>query len=321
MRKSTYQRAAALLVGIGAVLATAGPAAVAAPAPGLTGKPEPITRTMPKAPAAKALRSAPSTAQAAPAAAALTAVVRPGQVLAPGDSVTAGSTTLVMQADGNLVIYLVASNGSRIQALWASGTWWSPGAHAEMQADGNLVIYRQGGSDATGGAIWHSNTWNHPGAVLVLAWGGLMIGVPGSDAPLWDARTGFVPTEVNGEYTENPSDTIGTEQGLDPNTWVESRSTILIMQNDGNLVLYRKSDGRAIWASGTWNRPGSYAYMDEDGVLFVADDNNLHWRTYTEGNHGAYAIAQADGNFVVYRQGGGHAAGGALWSSGTWGKA
>ncbi|MFI5528321.1 hypothetical protein ACIA8O_07125 [Kitasatospora sp. NPDC051853] len=320
MRKSTLQRATALLIGAGALLAATTTGASAAPVPGSGTKPAPIVHTMPKAKAApKTAKSAPSATLAA--AASPVAVVQPGQVLAPGDSVAAGSTTLVMQPDGNLVLYLVAGNGSRILPLWSSGTWWSPGARAEMQADGNFVIYRQDGNSSNQGSIWHSGTWGHPGAALVLAYGDLLIGAPDGDTVLWNARVGFIPAKVNGEYTENPSDTIGSNEALDANNWVESRTTILIMQADGNLVLYRKSDGQAIWSSHTWNHPGSYAHLEAGGVLYVADDNNLYWRTYTQNNPGAYAIAQDDGNFVIYRQGGNAWNNGALWSSGTWGKA
>ena len=51
-----------------------------------------------------------------------------------------GTTRLVMQVDGNLVLYPV-SNGS---ALWASGTAGKPMASLLMQPDGNLVGYDTG---------------------------------------------------------------------------------------------------------------------------------------------------------------------------------
>lgn len=68
-----------------------------------------------------------------------------------------GSYTLVMQGDGNLVLY-VRGGGAR----WVSGTN-KAGATAWMQSDGNLVIY-----SPSGGALWSSGTWGHPGSRLLV---------------------------------------------------------------------------------------------------------------------------------------------------------
>ena len=86
----------------------------------------------------------------------------PGVVLSAGNSFTSsdGQSVLVMQGDGNLVVY---TNGS---PTWASGTAGQPGAIAAMQGDGNLVIY------LNGVAIWASHTWGNPGAKLTLRNGG-----------------------------------------------------------------------------------------------------------------------------------------------------
>ena len=77
---------------------------------------------------------------------------------ANGTGITSGDggSVLVMQGDGNLVLYVGGS------PVWASGTHGNPGASAVMQGDGNLVIY------GNGGAIWASNTHGNPGATLVL---------------------------------------------------------------------------------------------------------------------------------------------------------
>lgn len=65
---------------------------------------------------------------------------------------------LVMQADGNLVLY----NGAG-KALWASHTGGHAGAYARLQKNGNLVVYT-----AAGKALWATNTSKHPGAHLTL---------------------------------------------------------------------------------------------------------------------------------------------------------
>jgi hypothetical protein len=67
-----------------------------------------------------------------------------------------GSYELVMQGDGNLVIY--GPSGY----TWASWTQGNNGAAVVMQGDGNLVIY------GANGAIWWTNTQPNPGAWLYL---------------------------------------------------------------------------------------------------------------------------------------------------------
>jgi YD repeat-containing protein len=53
------------------------------------------------------------------------------------------NASLVMQGDGNLVLY---SNG---QGVWHTNTWGHPGARLHVQNDGNLVVY-----DVNGIALW-----------------------------------------------------------------------------------------------------------------------------------------------------------------------
>jgi len=59
------------------------------------------------------------------------------------------TSTFVMQADGNLVLY--ATTGG---ARWASGTHVNPSAYMVMQNDCNLVVY-----NAAGVPLWASNTF------------------------------------------------------------------------------------------------------------------------------------------------------------------
>ena len=88
----------------------------------------------------------------------------------------------------------------------------------------------------------------------------------------------------------------------------------LIMQGDGNLVLYQGST--ALWASNTVGSGADEAILQGDGnfVLYTSSGTPV-WASNTAGNTGAYLNVQNDGNVVVYS-----ASGAALWSTGTAGK-
>jgi hypothetical protein len=88
----------------------------------------------------------------------------------------------------------------------------------------------------------------------------------------------------------------------------------LIMQGDGNLVLYQ--GGTALWASNTAGSGADEAIMQGDGnlVLYTSSGTPV-WASNTAGNTGAYLDEQNDGNVVIYS-----ASGSTLWSTGTAGK-
>jgi hypothetical protein len=73
----------------------------------------------------------------------------------------------------------------------------------------------------------------------------------------------------------------------------------LWLQEDGNLVLYRRS-GPVLWATGT--RDGERLVNQPDGnlVLYRAD-GSVAWSTGTAGNGPSSLWVQQDGNLVLYR--------------------
>ncbi|MDH6135284.1 hypothetical protein P3T37_004694 [Kitasatospora sp. MAA4] len=97
-------------------------------------------------------------------------------------------------------------------------------------------------------------------------------------------------------------------------TWW-SNSVHLTFQCDGNLVLYRNSDGHAMWASGTYRSP----------TPNTLDFSHLGWIELDSATYGCKigswpnqapegrAVVQDDGNFVIY-----NTSGVATWSSGTY---
>ena len=107
----------------------------------------------------------------------------PGEVLYGGQSLVDGSYTMVMQTDGNFVLY---ANGNR--ALWQSHTYNNPGSDVVMQTDGNLVVYSPGGQ-----TLWQSGTYNQPGDHLVVQTdGNAVIYTPSGGAP-WFTNTVQTP--------------------------------------------------------------------------------------------------------------------------------
>ncbi len=80
----------------------------------------------------------------------------------------------------------------------------------------------------------------------------------------------------------------------------------LILQEDGNLVLYRK--GKALWSSGTNGKNARKLVMQSDGNLVLYGNNGPIWASNTSGNRGAFLMLQNDGNLVIYK---------AIWSTGT----
>ena len=76
----------------------------------------------------------------------------------------------------------------------------------------------------------------------------------------------------------------------------------LIMQTDGNLVVYRTRDRRPLWATGTQQTDAQRAIMQTDGNLVLYHINNQPvWASNTNGSPGSHLIMQNDGNLVIYK--------------------
>jgi len=74
----------------------------------------------------------------------------------------------------------------------------------------------------------------------------------------------------------------------------------LIMQGDGNLVLYRTDLQRALWASDTVGYPGAHAEMRSNGFRIVDPSGKLLWVLVLAPNTElTSADLQDDGNFVI----------------------
>ena len=75
-------------------------------------------------------------------------------------------------------------------------------------------------------------------------------------------------------------------------------NSILTLQADGNLVLYR--NGVAVWYSGTNGRPATGVEMQSDGNLVITFVYGDKWSTSTAGSTSSTLKLQSDGNLVIY---------------------
>ncbi|WP_050411745.1 M4 family metallopeptidase [Massilia sp. NR 4-1] len=114
-----------------------------------------------------------------------------GRELAAGESVKScnGQYTLIMQGDGNLVLYRSGN-----VPLWNAQTYGNPGAYSIFQDDGNLVVYRS----ASRTPLWNSSTYSSPGAQLAVRDDGNMVITSPNGLPVWfvTAPAGIGPVQA-----------------------------------------------------------------------------------------------------------------------------
>ena len=88
----------------------------------------------------------------------------------------------------------------------------------------------------------------------------------------------------------------------------------MVMQEDGNLVLYKIDGAEPLWAAGT-SGEGNYLRLQGDHHCVVYNaDNECVWSTgvHTRGEDPCYVTMQDDGNFVQY-----DATGAPMWDTNT----
>jgi hypothetical protein len=189
------------------------------------------------------------------------------------NSVSASFT--VMQTDGNLVSYDAVG-----RPLWASNTAGNGTSTFIVQDDGNLVVYRA--SDAR--PTWASNTVQalpppqpagttdrlaagqgllRGGRVLTSASGAYTLVLQAADGNLVLYHNGVGAIWSSGSRDDDwlVNQTDGNEvlyRSTGTPLWASDTAgqgaATLVLQNDGNLVLYRDADGVPIWGTGTGGR-------------------------------------------------------------------
>ena len=93
----------------------------------------------------------------------------------------------------------------------------------------------------------------------------------------------------------------GTQLAINQLILSPNKSFKLLMQPDGNLVVYQTKDMKVMWASNTMNSGAIVAKMQPDGnfVLYNAG-NSAKWASGTNGRPGAILNLLDTGDLVVY---------------------
>ena len=89
----------------------------------------------------------------------------------------------------------------------------------------------------------------------------------------------------------------------------ENSFCYLVFQKDGNLVLYKTEDNKAIWSTSTHNK-GKRCTLQSDGNLVVYDDNKALWSSGTHGNTDVKMSVLNNGAVAIYNK-----LGKSIWSS------
>jgi hypothetical protein len=218
---------------------------------------------------------------ASPAVAAPSNTLGAGATLNAGDTLfsAAGTNWAAMQADGNFTL-----NGPR-GPLWQTGTGGTGANRIVMQTDGNLVIYTAQGvpvwQSGTSGNEGASLQLTDLGQLRILSAGSIPIWTT-------RGLTGRSPSTLRpGEQLLRGQALVANKAvdranfGLDGNftatiglsvTWSAGTAGAggakLVMQTDGNLVMYTPT-GRAVWFSGTGGNPGASFSANPDGSISI----------------------------------------------------
>jgi RHS repeat-associated protein len=155
---------------------------------------------------------------------------------------------LSMQTAGNLVLYDLSY--SPAHAIFYNSTTGTPGSYLAMQTDGNLVIYT-----ASGSPVWSTGSVTGTGSYM------LQVQDPGNLViykDIWETGTSQPANGVT-NFTPVSCSNIGNSIALNQNIPMGSclisnnGRFALLMQTDGNLVVYDRSVNplNALWNTGT----------------------------------------------------------------------
>lgn len=234
-------------------------------------------------------------------------ILKQGENLLDGEvrSYPSMNCYLVMQNDGNLVLYRGAPGASQ-GVIWSAGVSLAIGDYfATLQNDGNLVIY-QGTPSVRGAAVYSSNSSGTIGDYLfgMLTSGRLIIAKGTS-------------TSLGAEVWSNAKSRFVAGNSLQVNEIIKdaAKNVFLVILGDGNLVAYRGSGyddpaKQSYWSAGTSGATstGYFMSLQGDGNLVLYNGTPLNpgtarWSSGVTGAVGKYFFTfhAADQLPCVYR--------------------
>ena len=179
-----------------------------------------------------------------------------------------GAVKLLMQTDGNLVLYTVSNS-----PIWHTSTNGNNGARLTMQTDGNLVLYSN-----TNNSLWTSGTIHNPDLLSFVS----------PRMPTGTLFTGQRIETANRKFKLIlQSDGNLVLRSPSRATWASQTSgsgaVKMSLQSDGNLVLYNSS-GKPVWHTRTNGKGRSYLLLQSDGNLVLYKLGGVPtWSTGTSG--------------------------------------
>ena len=192
--------------------------------------------------------------------------------------------------------------------IWTSNTYGKAITEVVLRPNGNLEAI-----DGSNNSQWSSQSMRSPRndrAVFLQDDGNLVI-YEGESA-IWASGTNNVFTEA--EVAQ--SAVLRAEEMLRrwDTKYSQNRKYALLLQEDGNVVLYKdyrgqvngRSTGTALWATGTSGQDVDAFKMQDDGNLVAyRRGNRPTWSSQTSGKGGGRStvlMVQNDGNVVIYKR-------------------
>ncbi len=169
---------------------------------------------------------------------------------------------LAVQADGNLVVY-----SAGVQPLWSTNTSGTGSGHSlVLQDDGNLVLY------GSTGPVWNSG---RAGAESLVPGGSLSAGQY-LISP--DSRHRLIMQGDGNLVIYGPNGATWSTGTYGPAT-----APVTYVQSDGNVVYYPAPGQPAKWNAGTYGHAVTQLVMQSDGNLVLYGPGGPLWSSRTSG--------------------------------------
>ena len=200
---------------------------------------------------------------------------------------------LIMQSDGNLVLYDQDNN-----PYWSSHTNGNPNAISILTADGDFVVYDKSKGEGMKAILWTARkifgndlfdfclkrfepiiSINHPVNYLMskkpFIRPGLFRSNRTKNTMIYNSENHLLTlTNTGALMILSKSGSLLWSAATDK----RRDGASLVMQEDGNLVLYDK-DKKPYWATNTTKTNAKGFALDAVGTLFLADESKVYWKS------------------------------------------